>query len=123
MRRTAAESPGFTPLPNGSGKVRQELALTGGSKAWAIIMTIIIIIGAAAAVATLVLVAIRFAQNCCGSIKHDIDEIEDHVRHVIRFLSNCVPVGDDGCSSNSDCCPQFGTTVACNNGTCEALVM
>lgn len=117
----ASRSSGFTEVPSGDDvKISQELRLTGGMIAWLAIGTIIIILILGCAAATLVLVGIRFHENCCEHVK---DTLEDDILPLLSFLQNCIPVGSSGCAASGDCCPQPGTIVQCNNGTCQPLVM
>lgn len=100
----------FVPFRPGQ-EVGLEGELTGGYKALIGISFIMLFIAMAAAVTTLVLVAIRFDENCCNKLKHKL--------HDLPICQGCIPPGESGCSSNSDCCQGFNMTVQCKSGTCQ----
>ena len=116
---------GFVPFTPETRRLRTKVELTGGYKAFIAISFIILVLGAAAAIATLVLVAIRFDQT--QGLKHNLHNIQDLLNGDSSSSKSsshdtCISIGDSGCHSNRDCCRQQGTKVNCNSGTCEVLI-
>lgn len=111
---SAAEG-AFTPFRPGGRSGHAKLEPTGGYKALIALGFLFLILAMGAAIATLVLVAIRFEQNCCGEIKDKLH----HLEHLLEDNYSCSTLGES-CHSTKDCCGH--NTLVCSSGTCQAIV-
>lgn len=109
----------FVPFRPGEERVRTRIEPTPGYTAWAAISFIMLVIATGAAVATLVLVAIRFDENCCNKLKDKIHNIEHLLTSnggasASHHHNMCIPVGHSGCTNSNQCCGSY----SCNSGVC-----